>query len=151
MEKSKTPKANIPESIRSTMKSMGLKMTEARKAMLELLIFEHGPFSCEEIFEKLNPKKGRELCDLATVYRSLAKLEEGEIIERCDFGDGKVRYEIKHKGHHHHHIICKMCKRVETIAACHVVDRSTVPSSLGFKDISHKLEFFGICPSCSQK
>lgn len=147
--KKKANEAKIPETVRSRMKDMGLKMTQARKSMLELLLYEHGPFSCEEVFEKLNKKKGVEPCDLVTVYRSLAKLEESGIIERCDFGDGKTRYEIKHRGHHHHHIICKVCKRVETITACKLVDTSSIPTSLGFKDVTHKLEFFGICPSCS--
>ena len=134
----------IPDSLHTRMKDNNLKMTSARKSMLELLLYEHGPFSCEEVFERLQKK--RELCDLVTVYRSLAKLEEVGIIERCDFGDGKTRYEIQHEDHHHHHIICKVCKRIETIQACKIPD--TIPTKLGFKEISHKLEFFGICPSC---
>ncbi len=128
----------------------GLRLTKPRRSILQILVKDHGPFSCEEIFEQISQLKTLKNCDLVTIYRSMAKLEEVKIVDRCDFGDGKLRYEIKHESHHHHHIICKICKTVKILSDCNIIDNKSIPSLLGFSDISHRLEFFGICPSCTQ-
>lgn len=136
----------IPAKLLSHMRDSGLRLTSARKSMLELLIFEHGPFSCEEVFERI---QDRVLCDLVTVYRSLAKFEQVGMIESCELGDGRTRYKFKHsKVRHHHHIICKVCKRIESIPTCKVAEANAIPKKLGFREISHRLEFFGICSDC---
>ncbi len=66
------------------------RVTEPRKAILGILTKEHGPFTAEEVHRRM--KKGS--CDLVTVYRSLAAMEESSVVRRCDFGDGAYRYEI---------------------------------------------------------
>ena len=73
------------------------------------------------------------------------------MIRRCEFGDGIARYELAESdlNHHHHHMICNQCKKVEVLDLAHVeesIDRAAKKS--GFKGISHILEFFGICPDC---
>ena len=50
----------------------GQRVTGPRKAVLEVLTHEHGPFTAEEWHGRL--RKGE--CDLVTVYRVLAALEE---------------------------------------------------------------------------
>ncbi len=60
------------------------RVTEPRKAMRRVLTTEHGPFTAEEMHQRL--KKGS--CDLVTVYRSLAAMEEIDVVRRCDFCDG---------------------------------------------------------------
>jgi len=129
------------------MKKNNLKLTPPRKLILEALLKNHGPFSAEDIQTKFIKKT----CDLATVYRTLTSLEEANIIRRCEFGDGIARYELldpKH-GHHHHHLICKECKKVEVIDACELEKSiNSFAKKRGFTNISHILEFFGICPNC---
>jgi Fur family ferric uptake transcriptional regulator len=66
------------------------RVTEPRKAILGILTREHGPFTAEELHKRM--RKGS--CDLVTVYRSLAAMEESTVVRRCDFGDGAYRYEI---------------------------------------------------------
>ncbi|RYD79644.1 MAG: hypothetical protein EOP84_12770 [Verrucomicrobiaceae bacterium] len=65
------------------------RITAPRKALLGVLTNEHGPFTAEELHGRL--EKG--MCDLVTVYRCLAAMEEINIVRRCDFGDGVYRYE----------------------------------------------------------
>jgi Fur family transcriptional regulator, ferric uptake regulator len=127
------------------MKKAGLKATEPRKAIIHSLIESHGPFTAEEIHKLIT----RRICDLATVYRSLGSLEKAGLIHRCDFGDGTARYEIAAKSaHHHHHIVCRRCKRIEVLDDCELADLNRVPRKLGYAEVSHSLEFFGICPKC---
>ncbi len=135
-------------SIGAKLRTSGLRLTKPRKSILRILLQDHGPFSCEDIFKKISELKNIDNCDLVTVYRSMAKLEETGVVERCDFGDGKVRYEIRHENHHHHHIVCRVCKTVKIVTDCSVVEGKSVSPLFGFRDVTHRLEFFGVCPSC---
>ncbi len=122
-----------------------LRITGPRRAMLEVLAREHGPFTIEEIHAKLAVGT----CDLVTLYRSLAALEELGIVRRCDFGDGAQRFEIG--GNHHHHIICRRCHSVQVVEAeCLVEPLEQAAREAGFSKVSHALEIFGICPRCSK-
>ena len=135
------------EELFGALKKNSLKLTPPRKVILEGLLKNHGPFSAEDIYSKFAKKA----CDLATVYRTLISLEEASIIRRCEFGDGIARYELvgAEDGHHHHHLICKDCKKVEVIDLCEMeetIDRFA--KKKGFTGVSHILEFFGTCPDC---
>jgi len=130
------------------LRNAGLKVTKPRLAILDLLASEHGPFTPDEIHVRVTQSKAAGACDLVTIYRCLAKFEGLSLINRCDFGDGTVRYELGGKDHHHHHIICRICKRVDSLPDCPVEDKSIKMPKTGFRNVSHRLEFFGICPDC---
>jgi Fur family ferric uptake transcriptional regulator len=133
------------EQVLAELKKAQLKLTSPRKAILQVLVNEHGPFTAEEVFKKIS----RRVCDQATVYRTLASLEEVGILRRCEFGDGSARWEISDaSGGHHHHLICKKCKRVEIVDDCEIEGIDRVAQRRGFSNISHVLEFFGLCPDC---
>jgi len=125
-------------------KKAKLRLTEPRRAILSALVDNHGPFSAEEI-HRLFCKK---VCDLVTIYRCLSSLTAAGIIRRCEFGDGTARYEISGKEGHHHHVICRKCKKIEILDDCELENIDRVATRRGFVDITHSLEFFGICPSC---
>jgi Fe2+ or Zn2+ uptake regulation protein len=127
------------------LKSHQLKITGPRKTILQALVDDHGPFTAEEVHKKI----GRRICDLATVYRSLTSMEEAGILRRCEFGDGTARYELAEgEGAHHHHLICRKCKRVEVVDDCELEAIDKFARKRGFTDVSHILEFFGTCPAC---
>lgn len=92
-------------------------------------------------------------CDLATVYRSMHLLEEMRMVKRFDFGDGVARFELIGEGEdgHHHHLICTNCSQVVEIEECLLADiERAVATRNGFKAVTHKLEFFGLCPRCQK-
>jgi Fur family ferric uptake transcriptional regulator len=146
MTKRKTDPEKL-ELVFQEMKKNKLKLTEPRKLIVEVLFENHGPFGAEDLHDKYLKRD----CDLATVYRTLTSLEQAKVIKRCDFGDGVARYELlDHEGnHHHHHLVCTGCKKIEVVDHCdvdHSIDRFA--KKRGFKEISHSLEFFGVCPEC---
>ena len=120
-----------------------LRITEPRKAILQVLIAHHGPYTAEELHKKFIKK----ICDLATVYRSVTSLEKAQIIRKCEFGDGSARYELADK-HHHHHVICTSCKKIEVLDDCELNEIDRFARKRGFSGVSHSLEFFGTCPAC---
>jgi Fur family ferric uptake transcriptional regulator len=131
------------------LRDAGLKVTKPRRALLEIMIRDHGPFTAEELHERFSRSKTSGPCDLVTIYRCLSKFEHLGLITRCDFGDGSIRYEIKSVGHaHHHHIICQICRKAEPLPDCPIDDRTIDLPKLGYQEVHHRLEFFGVCPAC---
>jgi Fur family ferric uptake transcriptional regulator len=123
------------------------KITGPRQAILEILRRQPHPMSIKQIFAAL-PKGD---CDLATVYRSMHLLEGMKMVKRFDLGDGVARFELLAEGDdgHHHHLVCVKCSAVIEINECFTRElEQKIAARNGFKAITHKLEFFGICPEC---
>jgi len=101
----------------------------------------------KEIFQAL----ARAECDLATVYRSMRLLENMGMVKRFDFGDGIARFELLREGDdgHHHHLVCTRCAEIVELDECSMREHEErIAARNGFKSVTHKLEFFGICPHC---
>jgi Fur family ferric uptake transcriptional regulator len=123
------------------------KLTGPRKAVLEVLRAAAHPLSIREVLAKLASGG----CDLATIYRSMHLLEEVGIVKRFDLGDGVARFELLAEGDdgHHHHLVCTRCADIIEIDECATAElEKRIAARSGFKSVTHKLEFFGICPSC---
>ena len=123
----------------------GFKKTKPRLALIQVLVEEHGPFTMEELHRRVRNTG----CDLVTIYRCLTQFEKIGIARRVEFGDGIARYELREQDDHHHHIICRKCHSVEDLEACLIepLDRSV--KKKGFTEISHSLEFYGLCLKCA--
>ena len=140
--------AELPE-LAERLRRKSHKLTGPRQAILALLHHEAHPLSSKEIFERLS--KGDS--NLVTIYRSLHLLEKMGMVKRFDFGDGVARYELISPDHddHHHHLICTRCSSVVEIEACFPGEwEQQIAKDHGFKGVTHRLEFFGICPRCSK-
>src|ERR1019366_6604572 len=121
------------------------KITGPRAAILEILRQHPHPLTNREIFAAL--PKGQ--CNLATIYRAMHLLEEMGMVKRFDFGDGAARFELVGEGDdgHHHHLVCTRCAEVVEIEECFSsAIESRIAVANGFKGVTHKLEFFGLCP-----
>jgi len=140
------PHAELPE-LAEKLRRKSRRVTGPRRAILEILRGHPHPMSSKEIFGALPKGEG----DLATVYRSLHLLEGMKMVKRYDLGDGVARFELLAEGDdgHHHHLVCTRCAKVVEIDECFTRDlEKSVAARNGFKSISHKLEFFGVCPGC---
>jgi len=123
------------------------KVTGPRQAVLGLLRHHDHPLTIREIFQAL----GKDECDLATVYRSIRLMEKMGMVKRFDFGDGMARFELLDEGDdgHHHHLVCTRCAEIVELHECSMKElEQRITTRNGFKSVSHKLEFFGICPAC---
>jgi Fur family ferric uptake transcriptional regulator len=123
------------------------KVTGPRAAILDILRQRSHPLTNKEIFAGM--PKGQ--CDLATIYRAMHMLAEMGMVKRFDFGDGAARFELVREGDdgHHHHLVCTRCAEVIEIEECFPkAIESRIAAANGFKHVTHKLEFFGLCPEC---
>ncbi|WII71861.1 Fur family transcriptional regulator [Bdellovibrio sp. 22V] len=134
-------------SLNERVRKAGMKLTQQRSQMLKILLNHPEPISADEIFKKFDSKA--EGMDLVTIYRILKKFEDAQIVSRMEFGDGVARFELAlESGHHHHHVICRHCQRVEPLHICDLDQHIKMVETMGYKQVSHRLDFFGVCSQC---
>jgi len=124
--------------------SRSQRITSPRLQILSILKANHKPLTISEIHNKIKNKK----TDLATVYRTINLFTVLNIVHEIDFKDEFKRYELVYDRHHHHHIVCKKCKNVENVEACILEELEKLLNKKGYTEISHSLEFFGVCERC---
>lgn len=139
----------VPE-LADRLRRQSRKVTGPREAILNMLR-EHGrPLSAREIFHALSGPRGKD-CALATIYRSMHLLESMGMVKKFDLGSGGARFELLPEGDdgHHHHLVCTNCSDVREIDDCFPEElERRIATQSGFKAVTHRLEFFGLCPRC---
>jgi Fur family transcriptional regulator, ferric uptake regulator len=139
-------RGELPE-LAARLRLKSRKLTGPRQAILEVLRRQAHPVSIKDIFSALSKTD----CDLATVYRSVNLLERIGMVKRFDFGDAVARFELLREGDdgHHHHLVCTRCAEIIEIDECAMAElQEQIAMKNGFKAVTHRLEFFGICPAC---
>ena len=65
------------------------------------------------------------------------------------FDDGLIRYEHKHLGEHHDHMICTKCGVIKEFTNEYMEKlQKSISNDFGFHMLSHKMEIYGICDNC---
>jgi Fur family transcriptional regulator, ferric uptake regulator len=146
---SKKPVARLGD-LTEELRSRSMKLTAPRKAVLEALRKQEQPSTIREIVDAIPTGQ----CDRATVYRAMQALENSGLAHRMEFGDGVARFELSvgEEVTHHHHLVCNSCHTITPVQECAAAELEAKIATLsGFKNVTHKLEFFGICPDCAKE
>ncbi|KPJ78513.1 MAG: Fur family transcriptional regulator [Deltaproteobacteria bacterium SG8_13] len=65
------------------------------------------------------------------------------------FDNGVVRYEHRHLGQHHDHLICTKCKGIFEFQNNRLEDlQLRIAADRGFHMLQHRMEIYGICSEC---
>lgn len=126
------------------LKKAGLKVTLPRVKILEILekANDHH-MSAEDIYRKLLDA-GEEI-GLATVYRVLTQFEAAGLVSRHHFEGTQAIFELE-RGHHHDHIVCIRCGRVEEFNDPVIEERqNAIATKLGYIIKDHALTIYGQC------
>lgn len=129
----------------SVLREKGLRITEQRKAILEVLSKADSPISAEENHAMLVASR----CDLVTVYRSLEQFVKAGVVELGVRENGTKVYCFGHGHGHHHHLTCRMCGDSERVDVCMKNELEEIARGYGYQEVTHVMEVFGVCPSCS--
>jgi Fur family peroxide stress response transcriptional regulator len=133
----------------SKLKESDFRLTPQRLAILKILASSDEHPSVERIYEKVKSKFPT--TSLATVYKTISLLKELNEVLELGFPDGSNRYD-GNKPSPHPHVICIKCKKIVDPDLSGLADMtSELKKETGFKIINHRLDFFGICPSCQKK
>ncbi len=133
------------------LRSRDLKLTAQRRRILERSFATHEHFSADEMYAWLKAEPGPRV-SRATVYRTLALLQEGAFVEGLDAGRGELVYEHVLGHAHHDHLLCLACGRIvefqdERIEAL----QEEAAAKKGFVLVSHDLRLRGYCRTCAAK
>ena len=148
----KPPKdAHFSENVLEKMREAGLRLTQSRLKILELLESTQKSLSPSEIFLTLQKKFKDQDFDRVTVYRILEKFEELEIVHAV--GDGKYIY-CTHQacGHDKHFIaICTRCGYVTDVGGTTKtlqVLSDFIEKEAKFKMTNDSIVVRGLCQKC---
>ena len=139
--------AAIDADFPNILRSLNLKITPKRLALLDILMNESSYLSPEEIWSKMKKQFGR--IGLPTIYRILEELSERDIISKVTHPNRQLYYYFCLNRSHHHHFVCLSCRNVEDINFC-VLDelKKEVKRKLNGKVVSHILQVNGYCRNC---
>ncbi|OGH68691.1 MAG: hypothetical protein A3I29_04920 [Candidatus Magasanikbacteria bacterium RIFCSPLOWO2_02_FULL_44_11] len=133
------------------LRDKGERITDVRKAIIEILSAAPRPLSVQDLLSAL--KKKQLAVNKTTVYRQLEQLLFHNIVREIRFQDRSARYEVSLGDDHHHHLVCTKCHKTEDISFEEDLERQekVIMHKKKFKVLQHSLEFFGLCASCQKK
>ncbi len=137
------------ETLLARFRASGYRITPQRIALLRLLAASEDHPSAAQLYGRLHEQFPT--MSLATVYKTLHVLKELDEVLELSFGTNDNRYD-GNEPFPHPHLICTRCRKIidpdvpmfQTLA-------QEIAASSGFRIVSHRLDFFGICPGCQAR
>ncbi len=128
--------------------------TPRQRALLEVLKGADGFLSAAELHRRLSaylaPQGLR--VGIATVYSQLRMLVQSGTVDTLHGHDGETRYWLPRREMHHHYLVCRSCGRALEIVADPVEEwADALGATVGFREITHTLELFGLCDRCAEQ
>jgi Fur family peroxide stress response transcriptional regulator len=136
------------DSMLRKLRETGFRITPQRLAILKVLAESKGHPGAEDIYAAV--KTDFPTTSIATVYKTLAVLKTiGEVLE-LEFSNDYNRYDGKNPGPHPH-LICVKCRRIVDPEVPSLAEMTQkLASESGYELISHRLDFYGVCPECQK-
>jgi Fur family transcriptional regulator, ferric uptake regulator len=124
----------------------GYRVTEARRTVVETVQESSRALTPMEVFD-IARKKYRAL-GLVSVYRTLEKLEELNLVQRVHQPQGCQAFIAESSGHEHL-LLCQNCGQV-TFFQGDDLDTliNTISNKTGYLIRDHWLQLFGLCQAC---
>ncbi|AXH15711.1 Fur family transcriptional regulator [Malaciobacter mytili] len=146
-----TNNEEVIEELKRIVKQKGLKYTEQREIVLDILINAKGHLSAEDVYNEIKNKYSDSNIGIATVYRALGFLEEVDLITSIAFGTEGKKYESNAKSHHDH-LICTTCGKIIEFIDDEIEKRQDrIAKKNNFKITSHSMQLYGTCKECQDK
>ena len=133
------------------LKEHRLKITPKRKAAIELFLKKKGYLSPQEVLEKLGGHFPG--ISSSTVYRILEELQDIGILIKIEHEDRQLYYFLcRIPDQHHHHFICRKCRRVEEVDLCNFEEfERFISKNLNCKVENHSVQLGGLCSRCKSR
>ncbi|NLO17897.1 MAG: transcriptional repressor [Arcobacter butzleri] len=136
------------DDFKELLKKKGMKFTEQRAIILQILFSIDEHLNAEEIHDVVKKDYPESNIGIATIYRTLSFLEEANLITSISFGTDGKKYEAN-KDEHHDHLICTKCgKIIEFVDEEIEKKQEQIAKKNGFTITSHSMQIFGICADC---
>ena len=120
---------------------------EDRFKILEVFLQTEQHVTVDELV-KLLDQNGWEL-DPDFVRETMKLMSRFGFARQSRFGNGAIRYEHRHLGQHHDHMICTKCRKIIEFQEDLLEElQIKIAAVQGFHMHQHKMEIYGICAHC---
>jgi Fe2+ or Zn2+ uptake regulation protein len=134
------------DSVLRTLRERGLRISTARRMIVNFLFDVRGPVSAQQIATGLD----RTPLDLASVYRNLETLEEHGVVRHFHAGHGAGRYVLV-SGGEREYLACDRCGAIREIDRCELDPlREAVRKRFGYEVGFTHFPMMGLCPRCAE-
>ena len=115
-------------------------------AVIKVLAASEGHPSVDQVYETV--RRDFPTTSIATVYKTVSLLKQIDELLEISFPDGSNRYD-GNKPYPHPHVICTRCKKIIDPDLSGLEDMTKeVAKETGFRVLTHRVDFFGICRDC---
>ncbi len=138
------------EEFKSLLKKNGEKFTIQREVILETLYNSDEHLTPEALHQLIQKQHPELKTGIATVYRTLSRLEDSEIVTSLSFGAQGKKYELGAKDHHDH-MICTECGNITEFVDKAIEERQhKIADEFGFDMKDHSMQIYGVCKNCQE-
>ncbi len=131
------------------LRERGLRVSSARRLVLEALFSAAEPVSAEAIADGLSGRVPRS--DLASVYRNLELLEDLGLVRHVHLGHGPGLYALA-SDPEREYIVCESCDAVRAVPAVELDGvRDEIRRTFGFEARFSHFPLIGLCPECAAR
>jgi Fur family transcriptional regulator, ferric uptake regulator len=132
----------------AALRAGGLRVSAARRLVLEALFAAEGPVTVEELADGVGGRVPRS--DVASTYRNLETLETLGLVRHMHLGHGPGRYVLAAR-EAHDYLACERCGDLvaaepESLDAV----RAVVREAFGFEARFGHFPIVGLCPACAR-
>ena len=133
----------------TALRERGLRISAARRLVIEGLFAAEGPVSADQIAAGLGGRLPGS--DIASVYRNLETLERAGLVRHFHAGHGPGLYALA-AGDGQEYLACESCGRVEAVAPERLdAARALIRDSFGFEAGFSHFPIVGLCRGCAAK
>jgi Fur family transcriptional regulator, ferric uptake regulator len=143
--------STLDRQVEARLRERDIRYTKGRRIVVAALNEADGPRSAADLASSLGAT-----VPLSSIYRTLAVLEDADVVTPHFATKGIARYELAEwLTGHHHHLVCVDCGAVEDVEVpvdSEAMVRSVVAdiSTLArFTPMNHALEIEGRCKDCA--
>jgi Fur family ferric uptake transcriptional regulator len=132
----------------AALRAGGLRVSAARRLVLEALFAADGPVTVDELADGLGGRVPRS--DLASTYRNLETLEALGLVRHMHLGHGPGRYVLAGR-EDRGYLACEACSAVVAARADALGPvRALVRDTFGFEARFGHFPIVGLCPACGE-
>ncbi|GAX87134.1 Fur family transcriptional regulator, ferric uptake regulator [Lebetimonas natsushimae] len=135
--------------LREFLKKQGLNFTKQREIIFSTLYNNPNHLTAEDLYLVIKKQHPELNIGIATVYRTLAMLEENGLISFIQCSNGK-KFEISKS--HHDHLICTACGKIVEFHNNEIEKlQEKIAKENSFKLTNHIMQLYGLCEECQKK
>ncbi|MDE1464184.1 Fur family transcriptional regulator [Spartinivicinus poritis] len=126
----------------------GVKLTELRRQVLELVWHSHKPLGAYDILALLSDQSGKKAAP-PTVYRALDFLQEQGLVHRISSLNAFIGCPMPEHQHRSYFLICRNCAiAMEINSSTLAKELNLFAQQAGFTVENETVEVVGLCPNC---